>query len=184
MENLESFYSYNVIKSDALSHKDCYLFHAVNCKGVMGAGIAKHIKEKHPHVYEDYNQTCLQYDEGCLGLSLTSLGTDNVQVVNLFTSVGFGEQKCSRKEILQHTKTALFNAFGDMFLSNLFIKPIKIVSNKFNSGLFDVPWEQTEVLLKWCIENSLDTLFTKFPNLPHDFAKDGKKILTWDVCEL
>lgn len=30
--------------------------HQVNCKGVMGAGLAKQIREKHPEVYEAYKK--------------------------------------------------------------------------------------------------------------------------------
>lgn len=33
--------------------------HGVNCSGVMGAGIAKTVREKFPHNYENYRAACL-----------------------------------------------------------------------------------------------------------------------------
>lgn len=35
--------------------------HQVNCKGVMGSGLAKQVKEKFPHVYSNYIHLCEDY---------------------------------------------------------------------------------------------------------------------------
>ena len=45
---------------------DCNVFesgadvicHQVNCKGVMGTGVAKQVKERYPHVFEEYKSVC------------------------------------------------------------------------------------------------------------------------------
>jgi O-acetyl-ADP-ribose deacetylase (regulator of RNase III) len=44
----------NEIRGDLLSATDGVIAHCVNCQGVMGAGVAKSIKQKWPDVYESY----------------------------------------------------------------------------------------------------------------------------------
>lgn len=41
------------IKGDLLSHKGP-IAHGLNCQGKMGSGVAKAIRSKYPHHYEDY----------------------------------------------------------------------------------------------------------------------------------
>ncbi len=42
--------------------------HQVNCKGVMGAGLALQIKNKFPMVYKNYKDKCLQIENDIGGL--------------------------------------------------------------------------------------------------------------------
>jgi O-acetyl-ADP-ribose deacetylase (regulator of RNase III) len=53
------------IQGDLLSVKQGILCHQVNCRGVMGAGIAKKIRNKWPVVYQVYRQ---HYEAGKLQL--------------------------------------------------------------------------------------------------------------------
>lgn len=47
------------IKNGDLLQSDCDIIcHQVNCRGAMGAGIAKQIKEKFPTVYSYYKRRC------------------------------------------------------------------------------------------------------------------------------
>lgn len=41
-----------------LNSKDDAIVNPVNCKGVMGAGLAKEIKERYPKAYSDYRILC------------------------------------------------------------------------------------------------------------------------------
>lgn len=43
---------------DVFTTEATYIGHGVNCKGVMGAGIAKTVREKFPKVYEEYRHVC------------------------------------------------------------------------------------------------------------------------------
>lgn len=45
-------------KGDLFTSTAPYLAHGVNCKGVMGAGIAKGFKDKYPDNYERYKRAC------------------------------------------------------------------------------------------------------------------------------
>jgi len=53
------------IKGDALKvfedYPESILFHQVNCKGIMGGGIAKQIKEAYPNHFSDYIKFTNQY---------------------------------------------------------------------------------------------------------------------------
>ena len=44
------------VKGDLLDSNCDYICHQVNCRGVMGAGIAKQIRERFPEVYRVYNE--------------------------------------------------------------------------------------------------------------------------------
>jgi O-acetyl-ADP-ribose deacetylase (regulator of RNase III) len=43
-----------IVEGDILQAAEDIIGHQVNCKGVMGAGLAKQIKNKYPNVYEEY----------------------------------------------------------------------------------------------------------------------------------
>ncbi len=46
------------VKGDVLESKADVIVHQVNCQGVMGAGLAKQIKEKYPVVFWAYKALC------------------------------------------------------------------------------------------------------------------------------
>jgi O-acetyl-ADP-ribose deacetylase (regulator of RNase III) len=43
-----------IVKGDILQANEDIIGHQVNCQGVMGAGLAKQIKNKYPNVYDEY----------------------------------------------------------------------------------------------------------------------------------
>lgn len=49
------------VKGNLLDSNCDYICHQVNCQGVMGAGIAKQIRERWPEVYESYKDTYIEY---------------------------------------------------------------------------------------------------------------------------
>ena len=46
------------LKGNLLASSCDYICHQVNCQGVMGAGVAKQIKELWPKAYEEYKTFC------------------------------------------------------------------------------------------------------------------------------
>lgn len=48
------------IKQDILQINRGIIVHQVNTKGVMGAGLAKQIKDKYPQVYKEYREACIK----------------------------------------------------------------------------------------------------------------------------
>jgi len=62
----------------------------VNCKGVMGAGLAKQIKEKYPEVYDQYKMHC---DVTSLGKCNYVPTKDRRICINMFAQDGYGRNK-------------------------------------------------------------------------------------------
>lgn len=46
-------------KGSVLNAQQTYIVQQVNCRGVMGAGLAKQIREQYPKLYNEYKQICL-----------------------------------------------------------------------------------------------------------------------------
>ncbi len=130
------------------------LVHACNAKGVWGSGIAKEMKERFPLAFRHYNAQCETY--------LMTGQYDNTfdkthTILSLVTSSNYGENVDSPDEILVNTTIALYEALKYINRDTI------IYSNKFNSGLFNIPWDRTEAIIK---------VFVK----QYD--------LNWIVCEL
>lgn len=87
--------------------------HQVNCKGVMGAGLAKQVRE---HIseedFKEYVTRCQQRGAENLGYNLYTKDTkSNIWIANCFAQDGFGaNQKChtdysALRACLNHCKT-------------------------------------------------------------------------------
>lgn len=126
------------------------LTHAANCQGVMGSGIAKEFKQRFPEAVAlyayDFSTTGQRPSHQPLGAGKAKLyPTKNPDIFMgcLFTSWNYGAKVDKPGAIIEYTKHAL-----PKFLRLVQAMPdFKIYSNKFNSGLFNVPWEQTEALI-------------------------------------
>lgn len=132
--------------------KDSLLVHSCNGQGVWASGIAKEFKEKFPKSFEAYNHYCIwnKVDVGPNeGTAMICPEENRYRIGCLITSENFGAKVDSPEIILDNT----YNALLDLFDLNR--RKLLIYSNKFNSGLFKVPWEKTEEILNQFIE-SLD----------------------------
>lgn len=81
-----------------LLDSDCdYICHQVNCRGVMGAGIAKQIRDRWPFVYDSYRAYC----ERCRlknvdtlgeiwGVKIDRVNRNSQWIVNMFAQEDFG----------------------------------------------------------------------------------------------
>lgn len=118
---------------------DTLLVHACNAKGVWGSGIAAEFKKRYPEEFEVYSEYCLsKKNDDALGMGL-HLGN----VGCLITSSGYAGGLDSKDEILVHTTLALDDLCFQIEESG----NNKVASNLFNSGLFKVPWVDTERIL-------------------------------------
>lgn len=141
------------------------LISAYSCKGVMGAGIAKEFKLRYEKFWKVYKNICLLPVSENIGTSFIMYHSLNkISLGGLFTSKGYGKFKDSKDEILKNTKSAIIDLIENSIPATDYTSCGEIYSNKFNSGLFGVPWEETENVLK---EVLLD--------YPH---------IKWTVCEL
>lgn len=82
------------VKGDIVNDTQYTIFcHQVNCKGVMGAGLAKQIRNKYPEVYEDYINT-VNSGKLLLGWSCITSTSDGRICVSMFAQDGYGRDKC------------------------------------------------------------------------------------------
>jgi O-acetyl-ADP-ribose deacetylase (regulator of RNase III) len=68
----------------------------VNCKGVMGAGLAKQIRSKYHAVYTEYAELCGEHEsKDLLGHNqyVYDLGLNDRVCVNMFAQDGYGRDK-------------------------------------------------------------------------------------------
>lgn len=74
---------------------DCDIIaHQVNCKGVMGAGIALSVKKRYYHVYDIYKQYCSSMPyEDLLGRTQLVDTKDGRYIANMFSQLDYGSGK-------------------------------------------------------------------------------------------
>jgi len=72
------------IQGDLLKAKVQIRCHQVNCRGAMGAGIAKQIRDKYPEVYDPYKALCKQFGAKLLGEVQFCACHDGTVIANLF----------------------------------------------------------------------------------------------------
>lgn len=123
--------------------KGSMLVHAVNCAGVWGAGIAAEFAKRFPEANKAYSHYSRTSNFNPLGTAFVVADKGYI-IGNLFTSDGYGYKVDSKDKILYNTEQALKDQFLIMSDFNM---PREVHSNKFNSGLFRVPWEETEAVL-------------------------------------
>lgn len=134
-----------------MAKEDLILAHAVNAQGVMGAGIAKAIRQKFPTNFFQYKEACENSD--ITGKCVLGITSSNM-IANLCTSRGFGSEVDSEESILKNTILAIQDMFDQ--LEKMYLPRKVICSNKFNSGIFNVPWEKTEAIIAKFMEKYTD----------------------------
>ena len=100
----------NIIEKDILTVTQGVIVHQVNCKGVMGAGLAKKIVDKWPVVQSEYRRECHAgfHRVGALGNVLLVKVSPTLIVANVFGQLSYGKNKC-------HTRYwALANGFNKL----------------------------------------------------------------------
>lgn len=68
------------------------IMHQVNCKGVMGSGVAKQVKERFPKAYRDYKKIVDDKEMVLLGYTQTVFNNEKC-IVNLFGQDGYGRDR-------------------------------------------------------------------------------------------
>lgn len=79
------------IKGNILNSDADVIIHQVNCRGVMGSGIAKQIRDKYPMVYSSYKNICKDYKpEVLLGHAQYVVVNDDKTICNVFGQLNYG----------------------------------------------------------------------------------------------
>ncbi|PVH14389.1 uncharacterized protein CXQ87_002522 [Candidozyma duobushaemuli] len=130
----------NYIKGDLFNHssiKKAILAHACNPHGSWGGGIAAQFRKRYPDAYTKYAEHCKQNGPSLLGTAYV-IPVEDKYVACLFTSnfensTEFGGSCWKIGELgdVEEDKTG---------------RPV-VNMPKINSGIFNVPWEETEKAL-------------------------------------
>ena len=144
------------IKKDITELNEGVLVHGVNCRGVMGSGVAKAIRRKWPVVYDEYIKFVKQHDTaksilGKINPVIVS-GKPFLSVINAFTQINYG-----RKGIYADP-LAIYNC---LVLSTRISDQLHIP--KIGCGLGGLHWEM-EVLpiIETIVYDNMDVSFTVY----------------------
>jgi O-acetyl-ADP-ribose deacetylase (regulator of RNase III) len=114
-----------------------YLIHGCNSRGLMGAGVAKMIKQKYPKAYQDYLD--IYNNNGLiLGDFYSSEQPDGKIIINAITQKDIGTDK------IQVSYWAIANIFRN--LNNLGMK--KVALPKIGSGLAGGDWKVISAIIE------------------------------------
>lgn len=79
-----------IVEGDLLQASENILAHQVNCMGVMGSGVARQVRGKHPNVFEAYKEKCQKpYHINMGRCQVVQIG-QNRYVANLFGQYKYG----------------------------------------------------------------------------------------------
>ncbi|MCA1214831.1 macro domain-containing protein [Bacillus amyloliquefaciens] len=81
-----------IINGSILNASEDIICHQVNCQGVMGAGLAKKIKEKYPSAYRVYKYMCdnVVYKPDLLGKVREVKEHDGKIIAHIFGQLSYG----------------------------------------------------------------------------------------------
>lgn len=93
------------ICGDITSVADGMIAHGVNCKGVMGAGVALAIKKKWPKAFQKYAN--ITPDDNLAGTCQLVVVSDEITVANCFTQVDYGNSPGTKYASVDAVKSSL-----------------------------------------------------------------------------
>ena len=146
------------IKGDILNATEGIIVQQVNCMGVMGAGLAKQIRDKWPVVYDDYKNkvdTCPNRKDllGNFSFSRVSIDTQ-LYVASIFGQLNYGRDK--RYTIYP----ALFKGLESVFEIAYIDKMPIYIPKGLGCGLAGGNWDFVEAYIQ-----DLDLFFDKKINI-------------------
>ena len=138
-ENNPKFIKGDILSKNITGH-ELIVCQQVNCKGVMGAGLAKQIRNQFPRLYEKYRQKCLTTRNSKELLGEVQFyftygdqpGMDFV-IANIFGQDGYGRDKCYTDYNAQYCNPLNTVHYEQHNLLNILYKHLDCyISNKHN----------------------------------------------------
>lgn len=142
--------------------KEVVVCHQVNCKGVMGAGLAKQVKQKFPAVFQLYKDKCRLIEAGIGGIGDVQfcclLADEGYILTNVFGQNGYGRTKC-------HTDyEALHKAFEKIAMA--FPNATVRIPYLMGCGLGGGNWEiVTTIINETLVNKGIDVEIWKLPSV-------------------
>lgn len=81
-----------IVQGNILNAIEDIICHQVNCRGIMGGGLAKQIKNKYPEIYKEYKELCdsKPFQEDLLSSLQVCKTKDGKYIANLFGQINYG----------------------------------------------------------------------------------------------
>jgi len=97
--------SYRIVKGDITGVTSGMIAHGVNCKGVMGAGVALAIKKTWPKAFKEYSR--ITPDDNLAGTCQLVDADSEIVVANCFTQVNFGSDPGVKYASVDNVRSSL-----------------------------------------------------------------------------
>lgn len=122
------------VEGDMFDGPEFYKVHQVNCQGVMGAGIAKTVKDNYPNVYKNYKHACdLQKSSSDLlgKVQVVKVTDKDFYIVNLFGQDNYHSLsgRCTNYEAFYTCLEKLRDYINNTSNNKTVAFPYKIASN-------------------------------------------------------
>lgn len=138
------------------------LVHQVNGLGVMGAGLAKQIAERYPHVeraYKRFVQTDGATPEELLGACLLAPASDHLTIANVFGQARIGRQK--RQTDYKALENALIAVTARAYAESKTVA----IPHKLGCGLAGGDWDVVEPMIERIFEGVDVTIYHYTPGV-------------------
>jgi O-acetyl-ADP-ribose deacetylase (regulator of RNase III) len=137
-----------VINKDILTVKRGIICHQCNCIGAMGAGLAKQIRDRWPHIYADYRKA-IETGELRLGGCRIATAEPGLYIAHLAGQHGIGRRKFGRPatEYLA-LSTALNDLNRQINGSYVFMRMPVYIPYGIGCGLGGGDWKEVSKILE------------------------------------
>ncbi len=126
--------------------------HGCNCKGAMGAGIAKGFRERYPEMYEEYRQLCKSRPRQFnLGDSFLWDGQDKPSVFNLATQEDYWHNRATSEAVGKSLKAMREQADEKGIRS--------IAMPRIGAGYGGLSWERVQPIIEQVFKDWPGTLY-------------------------
>ena len=166
------------LKGDLLSSPAKIRCHQVNCRGLMGAGLAKQVKAKYPEAYEQYKALCDQFGSSLLGHTQFVICHDGTVMANLFAQDDYGTDK------VQTNMTAMDECLSQVAAFAFRVNQMPAFPKYMGCGLAGGDWDEVSSLIAnyfdfksggcFIVEKEAEGPDSKEPGFTKD-AKNGKQ---------
>lgn len=137
-----------MVTGDILSPNDTdkitVICHQVNCKGVMGSGLAKQVREKYPQVFEEYKKKCHDYGSMNLGDCQWLFVGHSRFIANIFGQDSYGRDRCYTDYVALHKA---FDSLYKLTGSNVVVR----IPYKIGCGLGGGNWNVVQDMINKCL---------------------------------
>ena len=141
------------VKGNLLASSCDYICHQVNCQGIMGAGVAKQIKDLWPNAYEEYKKFCetmIWNKQVPLGQALISETSDTAtKIAHFFAQEHYG----------RGGRYTSYDAFWScLHQLRLILKPGETVAmpKRIGCGLGGANWQVIRTMIEEVLGDEFD----------------------------